>query len=289
MNEFLEAFAWVALLSYTFNVFVSFASGRPMVEWINPGRHYLPGLSLTLVLAGYGLLTRARWKHQTTYTDLLHKLLQEERAVPEVVIGLGLAIFAVAIVLLYVWCWWFMPRDPKTFSSNPRSLTKEYGRALRHYVRWKGGLDFAAVLELRNGELVSVAQSADPTDIARGLARIPRGSPVSPEETDAQVKTWVALANRLWARWREFDETVTAAGQGHCVATAFDLSYGAVFLRVAEQPLRPPNDTSAAVQGGVFILAASLNQHEVNTLTAGMHYTLLYRAVRHIREGIVAR
>jgi len=26
----------------------------------------------------------------------------------------------------------------------------------------------------------------------------------------------------------------------------------------------------------------------VNTMTAGTHYTLLYRALRHIREGIVS-
>lgn len=300
MNEFLEAFAWVALLSYTVNVFVSFASGRPMVEWINPGRRYLPGLALTLVLAGYGLLARATWKHHTTYTDLLHKLLSEEKAVPEVIVGLGLALFATAVLLLYVWCWWFMPRDPKTFSSNPTDLTREYARALRHYVRWKGGLDFAAVLELRDGRLVPIAQSADPKDIARGLARIPRGKPVSPAETTAQIDAWLALANQLWGKWDQFHDAVTSAGQGHCVATSFDLAFGAVFLRIVEEPLHgrrpgpgptpapPPDVAPPTPQGGVFVLAASLNQHEVNTLTAGMHYTLLVRAIRHIREGIVA-
>ncbi len=304
MNDFLEAFAWVALVSYTFNVLVSFASGRPMVEWINPGRHYLPGFAGTLLLAGYGLLTRAKWKHQSSYTDLLERLVSEEKAVPEVVVGLGLAIFAVAVLLLYVWCWWFLPRDPRTFSSNPRNLKKEYGRALRHYVRWKGGLDFAAVLELRGGVLVPVAEAADPKDIIRGLTRIPRGGPLptgakEAEAAAAQAATWLALANQLWAKWDDFHAVVEPAGQGHCVATCFDVAFGAMFLRVVEEPLngrRPgPGANSPAApppeapHGGVFLFAASLNQHEVNTLTAGTHYTLLYRALRHIREGIVSR
>jgi hypothetical protein len=303
MNDFLEAFAWVALLSYTFNVLVSFASGRPMVEWINPGRHYLPGLAGTLLLTGYGLLTRARWKHQTSYTDLLQRLISEERAVPEVVVGLGLAFFAVAVLLLYVWCWWFLPRDPRTFSSNPKNLTKEYARALRHYVRWKGGLDFAAVMELKGGVLVPIAQAVDPKDVLRGLMRIPRGEPhVSAgkemEAVTAQTATWLALANQLWAKWEEFHATLAPVGQGHCVATCFDVAFGAMFLRVVEEPLNgrrptpgasPENPPAEPPHGGVFLFAAALNQHEVNTMTAATHYTLLYRALHHIREGIVSR
>lgn len=298
MNEFLEAFAWVALVSYSFNVLISFASGRPMVEWINPGRHYLPGLALALLMSGYGLLARATWKHHLSYSELLHKLLSEERAVPEVVVGMGLAIFSVAVLLLYGWCWWFLPRDPNTFSSNPRQLTREYARALRHYVRWRGGLDFAAVLELHGGELVPVAESADPKDIARGLERIPRGAPVTPDEATTQVKTWLALANQLWSRWETFTDAVRGAGQGKCMAASFDLAFGAVFLRVVEEPISPPRPVAqpgedpgqpAPPQGGVFLFAACLNQHEVNTLTAGSHYTLLYRALRHIRHGIISR
>ncbi|MBA4063990.1 MAG: hypothetical protein C0501_09815 [Isosphaera sp.] len=283
MNEFFEAFAWVALVSYTFNVLVSFASGRPLVEWINPGRRYLPWFALTLLTAGYGLLTRAAWKYHEGHADLLRKLATQERAAPEVVVGVGLAIFAAAVLLLYAWCWWFLPRDPLTFSNNPRDLAREYGRALRHYVRWKGGLDFAAVLERRGGELVTVARAADVTDIARGLARVPRGDPAGAPTADDQVRTWVALAADLLAKWDGFDAAAAPAGQGACVAVSFDLTYGAVFLRMLEEPAADPE------YGGLYLLAACLNQHEVNTLTAGSHYTLLYRAIRHIRDGVVAR
>jgi hypothetical protein len=283
MNEFFEAFAWVALVSYTFNVLVSFASGRPLVEWINPGRRYLPWFALTLLTAGYGLVTRAAWKYHEGHADLLRKLATQERAVPEVVVGVGLAIFALAVLLLYLWCWWFLPRDPLTFSANPRDLNREYARALRHYVRWRGGLDFAAVLERRGADLVPVAQAAAPADVARGLARIPRPDPAAAPAAADQVRTWVALAGGLLDQWDGFDAATAAAGQGTCVAVSFDLTYGAVFLRMLEEP------APGAGHGGLYLLAACLNQHEVNTLTAGAHYTLLYRALRHIRDGVVAR
>lgn len=303
MNEFLEAFAWVALFSYTFNVLISYGSGRPLVEWINPGRQYLPGLAITFLAAGYGLLTRAVWKRHTSYGELLRQLLSEERAVPEVVMGLGVTLFAVAVLLLYVWCWWYLPRDPRTFSGNPKDLHREYRRALRHYVNWKGGLDYAAILELRDGLLVPVAQASDPKSIALGLSRIPRGMSADADARPAelvasQVQSWLTLANQLWAKWDGFHTVVSPLGQGHCVALFVDVAYGAVFLRIVEEPLdgrKPgPADPSAPTlpappHGGVFLFAASLNQHEVNTLTAGTHYALLCRAIRHIREGIVSR
>lgn len=302
MNEILEAFAWVALVSYAFNVLVSFASGRPMAEWINPGRGYLVGLSLALLTAGYGLVTRAKWKQQTSYGDILHRLLSEERAVPEVVVGIGLIIFALAVLLLYAWCRWYLPRDPRSFSSNPTDLLKEYTRALRHYVRWPGGLDYGAVLEVRGGVLVPIAQSSSPKDIVRGLARIPRGGTAKPtaphaELAEAQTLAWIAVANQLLRKWGEFNASLLGAGQGKCIAAGFDLTFGAVFLRVIEEPLAdgrqaPPQEGAPAQQqfeGGLFLFAASLNQHEVNTLNAGAHYTLLARAIRHIRDGIVAR
>jgi hypothetical protein len=252
------------------------------------------------MMAGYGLITRATWKHHVTYRDLLNRLLSEERAVPEVVVGLGLMIFAAAVFLLYVWCRWYLPRDPRSFSSNPTDLTKEYTRALRHYVRWPGGLDYGAVLEIRGGTLVPVAHAESPKAIARGLARIPRGSTATPTTTDtavadAQIRAWLEIANQLWKKWNEYNDALLLAGQGRCLASTFDLSFGAVFLRVIEEPLvhclptRDGGTPATEIEGGVFLFAASLNQHEVSTLTAGTHYTLLARAIRHIRDGIVAR
>ena len=45
MQELLQASGYAALVYLLFSYLVSFGSGRPLVEWINPGRRFLPLLA----------------------------------------------------------------------------------------------------------------------------------------------------------------------------------------------------------------------------------------------------
>ena len=151
MQELLQASGYAALVYLLFSYLVSFGSGRPLVEWINPGRRFLPMLAVGLLGAAYSLLLRGVWRYQSTHHELLMQLFNEEKAKPEVVGAVSFTCFALAIFMLFLWTWWNLPRDPRTFSANPNNHVAEYRRALRHFTHWKGGIDFAFLAEVRNG------------------------------------------------------------------------------------------------------------------------------------------
>ena len=78
MQELLQASGYAALVYLLFNYLVSFGSGRPLVEWINPGRRYLPLLAIGLLGVAYSLLLRGVWRYQAGHLDLLQQLVNEE-------------------------------------------------------------------------------------------------------------------------------------------------------------------------------------------------------------------
>ena len=174
MQELLQASGYAALVYLLFNYLVSFGSGRPLVEWINPGRRYLPLLAMGLLGVAYSLLLRGVWRYQAGHLDLLQQLVNEEKAKPEVVGAMSFACFATVLLLLFLWCWWNLPRDPRTFSANPNNHISEYRRALRHFTHWKGGIDFAFLAEVRNGIATVVAEGASNRDIAQTLFVTPK-------------------------------------------------------------------------------------------------------------------
>lgn len=286
MNDLLQATGYAALVYLLFNYLVSFGSGRPLVEWINPGRKYLPLLAGALIGGAFTLLRAASLKHGKPHLELLADLIGAEKAKPEVVGAVSFVTFGAAILMLAGWCWWWLPRSPQTFSSNPRNLVAEYRRALRHYVRWAGGLDYAALCEIRGGVLHVVTEGSADKSILRGLNRLPgvhvavnsgRGPDV---ETQKQI--WRDLAGDLYGRWRVLNEAVVAARQGVNLAISFDVRYGAIYAEMIEEASSLDGDAPI----GVFLLAATLNQHEVSTLTAARHFTMLSQAIRHIRTGV---
>src|SRR5579885_2706905 len=126
MNDLLQATGYAALVYLLFNYLISFGSGRPLVEWINPGRKYLPVLAVTLAGGAYTALLVATRKYHQSHAELLVKLVSEEKAPPEVVGALSFLTFGLAVFMLAVWCWWFLPRDPRTFSPNPKDVVAEY-------------------------------------------------------------------------------------------------------------------------------------------------------------------
>jgi hypothetical protein len=287
MDDLLKATGYAAIVYLLFNYLISFGSGRPLVEWINPGRHYLPLLALTMLGGAYGSLRVAALRTpEKSQVELLKKLITEEKAPAEVVGAMSLFTFSVAILLLAGWCWWTLPRAPQTFSANPKDLLKEYTRALKHYVRWKGGLDYAIICEVRNGQLEVVATAAADWDILRGLNRLPGvhteiNKAALPLVTE-QKKSWNDLALALFQKWPEYEQLMNTAKQGRTIAIQVDLRYGAVFAEMLEEAVSQPNGT----QVGIFLFTVSLNQYEVNILMAHKHFSMLSQAIRHIRTGI---
>jgi hypothetical protein len=284
MNDILKAIGYAAVVYLLFNTLISFGSGRPLVEWINPGRRYLPVLALVLFGSAYGSLRFAVARYQKSHLDLLVKLVSEEQAPPEVVGALSFIIFGITVLMLFGYCWFKLPRAANTFNPNPKDLLAEYRRALRHYVRWSGGLDFAALCEIRDGKLQVIAEGGDDRSTLRGLNRlpgvhIPLDGKTGAAAADAQKLLWREMALGLFDRWKAFDELVRPARHGGNVAIAFDLKYGAMYAEMVEAP-------SADGAVGVFLFAATLNQHEVSTFTAGKHFAMLSQAVRHIRTGV---
>ena len=284
IHDLLQATGYAAIAYLLFNYLVSFGSGRPLVEWINPGRKYLPLLAATLVGGAYTSLHVAADKYDKSHPELLGKLVSEEKAPPEVMAALTFAVMGAAVLMLACWCWWYLPRAPQTFSPNPRDLIAEYRRALRHYVRWPGGLDFAVLCEVRSGKLQVIAEGTSDKAILRGLNRLPgvhtavegRSAP----DIEAQKRIYRDFAAELVAKWGQLDEVVAPARHGPNVAISFDLRYGAVYVEMVEEA------GSGGRAAGLFLLAAALNQHEVNTLAAARHFWMLSQAIRHIRTGV---
>ena len=287
LSDLLKATGYAATVYLLFNYLISFGSGRPLVEWINPGRRFLPVLAGVLVGGAYGSLQVAVRRYHLSQAELLRKLVTEDKAPPEVIGTVSLVIFAAAVMMLAVWCWWRLPRSPLTFSPNPRDLVAEYRRALKHYVRWGGGLDFSLLLEVRGAEVHEVAAGTADKDIRMGLARLPGLHPaghVPPDKPDAELQKqiWRDTAATLVAEWPKLDALLYPSRHGKNVAITFDLHYGALFAEMVEESPAPPGGAATAI----FLFAATLNQHEVTSLTAQRHFAMLGAAVRHIRSGV---
>lgn len=293
MNELIQAAGYAAIVYLLFNYAVSFGSGRPLTDAINPNRRFLPVAAVGLFGSAYGLLVKGVYsanEHleagapRVSQFDLLRQLVSDEKARPEVVGAVSFVVFGLSLLLLWFWCYWRLPRDPRTFSPNPKDLPAEYRRALRHFVRWQGGLDFAMVCEVRDGTHTTLAEGADDRDIARGVARLPAfGSGVitldPAKMAGEQKERWRLESRRLFDHLPELDELVTPVRQGKNIGLCFDVRYGALFLEVLARP-----DETGNVW--LYLFGASLNQHEVSSQTASRHFTGLVQSIRHIRSGL---
>jgi hypothetical protein len=284
MNELLQAAGYAALVYLLFNYAISFGSGRPLTDAINPNRRLLPLFAVGLIGSAYSLLVQGSFHTGQSQGDILRALVSQEKAVPQAVGAVSFVVFALAVLLLWLWCWWNLPRDPKTFNPNPKDLSAEYRRVLSHYVQWKGGLDYAILCEVRDGVHTILAEGAADADIARGVSRLPAvGTAVfsldPAKNVAAQKELWKSESKKMFDGLPGLDELVMPVRQGQNVTICFDVRYGAFYFEVLERP-----DMASGVW--LYLFAASLNQHEVSTMTAGRHYYALAQAIRHVRSGV---
>ena len=284
MNELLHAAGYAALVYLLFNFAISFGSGRPLTDAINPNRRFLPLAAVGLFGSAYTLLLQAAFHTGQSQLELLHALVSKEHAVPQVVGAVAFVVFGIAVLVLWVWCVWRLPRDPRTFSQNPKDMLAEYRKALTHYVKWGGGLDFAMLCEVRDGTHTVLAEGAADADIARGVSRLPAfGSGVihlDPVKMATEQKDrWRLESRKVFDQLPELDELVLPVRQGKNIGVCLDVRYGAMYVEVLDRP----DDTGSV---WLYLFAASLNQHEVSNSTAAKHFAGLTQAVRHIRGGL---
>ena len=144
MNELLQATGYAAIVYVAFNYLISFGSGRPLVEWINPGRKFLPILAVTLIGGAYGSLKVAAARHHETQLELLHDLIGKEQAKPEVVGATSFIVFGVAIALLVQHSGHIngRPFDPSNLHRGFSGLSLGFPLAVYLFVGWE---NFAAL------------------------------------------------------------------------------------------------------------------------------------------------
>lgn len=287
MKEILQASGYAALVYLLFNYLVTFGSGRPLHDAINPNRRFLPIFSLGIIGAAVSLLVQAHYQYDIPHLDLVMALFNKNDAKPQVIGAVSFIVFGLAVLMLWVWCWWKLPRDPRTFSLNPKDLIHEYRKALGHYVRWTGGIDYAFLCEVREGVHTVIAEGTDDLAIARGVSRLPAtGSAIFTTDTEKAVafqkERWKIESRRIFDELPHFDDMVHSVGQGKNVTICFDVRYGAFYFEVLERP-------DDAGQAWLYLFGACLNEHEVHSMVASQHYYTMSRAIRYIRSGVTRR
>lgn len=285
VRDLASAAGFAAAVYALFNVLITFGSGKPLAEWINPHRRYLLSLAAILVVGGATLLVRGAARHGTDPGDLLVDLIRHERAKPEAVGAVSFGILAVTLVGLYFWCRWLLPRDPSTFSPGATDVRAEYRRAMRHYLRWCRQLDYAAVFTVEGGRLDKQAAFALPAKtVFAHMGRVDSialpADAVPAAAVEEQMARWDDLAARCFAQWNDLDRLVAPARQGDNVLILFDLQFGGVFVELLQEFQSP---TGEKVR--VFLFVVCLNQYGLDSAAATRYYAMLSQAIRHVRSG----
>jgi hypothetical protein len=285
VRDLASAAGFAAAVYTLFNILITFGSGKPLAEWINPHRRYLLSLAAILVIGGGTLLARAAARHGIDPDVLLTDLIRHERAKPEVVGAVSFGILAVTLVVLYFWCRWILPRDPSTFSPGAKDVRAEYRRAMRHYLRWSRQLDYAAVFSVEGTRVEKQAHFALPTKtVFTHMARVdsialpPDAAPA--KAVEEQLAKWDELAARCFAGWGDLDRLVAPARQGENVLILFDLQFGGVFVELLQDFTAPSGEKVR-----VYLFVVCLNQHGLDSAAATRYYAMLAEAIRHIRSG----
>jgi hypothetical protein len=286
IRDLASAAGFAAAAYALFNVLISFGSGKPVAEWINPHRHYLLSLAAVLLVGGGTLLVRGAARHGMDADALLVDLVRHERAKPEAVGAVSFGLLAANLVLLYFWCRWLLPRDPSTFSPAAKDLRAEYRRAMRHYVRWSRKLDYTAVFTVEGGRVEKQAWFTLPAKTIFAHMQRVDSITVSPDATPAkaveeQLAKWDDLAARCFARWGELDQLVAPARQGDNVLILFDLQFGGVFVELLQEFAAPSGEKAR-----IFLFVVCLNQYGLDSAVATRYYAMLGQALRHIRTGV---
>ncbi len=285
VRDLASAAGFAAAAYALFNILISFGSGKPVAEWINPHRNYLLTLVALLLVGAGTLLTRGAARHGTDPQTLMMNLVREEKAKSEAVGAVSFGLLAVTLLTLYFWCRWILPRDPSTFSPGAKNSRAEYRRAMKHYLRWSKKLDYAAVFSVEGGRVEKQASFALPvkTVFAHMLRVDSMNLPADAapaKVVEEQQTRWDDLAARCFAKWGDLDLLMSPTRQGDNVLILFDLQFGGVFVELLQEFAAPSGEKVR-----VFLFVVCLNQYGLDSAVATRYYAMLGQAIRHIRSG----
>jgi hypothetical protein len=277
--NFSDLFVVVALGSGLYAILVAITGQRQFLKKaVNPHR-------LTWLLAGLSVLwvglSLMRWEAKTweweAWGNLFAQLVTDAPTPGRVKVASIALFLSTLLIVLVLWCVVMLPRDPTTFRRP-----SDRKAAFRYYVRLRGGLDFA-LLALGDGEQLEL--EADLKQIDAWCIHLPKvkigDEPAKQRTAKDQVEYWRHLAGQIHRRMGELDAMVEPAHQGHNRRLVFDCEYGGLFFRY----LRVPDPTNA-VDTGLYLFGATLNQMEMTNGRAEQHFQLLLEALNHIDRSV---
>ncbi len=188
---------------------------------------------------------------------------------------LAFAFFLVLLVLV-LWCWWALPRDPKTFHGLGDTQS-----AVDYYTnRRKEGLDFVVVVKQAKKEsnpdaIEVLAQAAFRQQMVPKLAEL--GMHHSVEE---QIQNWSKWAEGIRQAYAVINDWQSGNSHGEHRGLRLCCVCGGVFLEY----LRPPGHT----HGFKYVFAATLERDQITDGTAQEDFGLIVAALRHIENGVGA-
>lgn len=249
-----------------------------LLKAVNPNRitWLLAGISVLWVGLSLMRIEAQSWNLEV-WSTLLQQLITDAPTPPRVKIAAIAIFFSTLLILLVLWCVLVFPRDPTTFR-----FPGQRASALRHYVRQKGGLDFA-LLSWGNGEVIHEQVDARKIESwCRYLPMIvPPGQSPRHRTLQEQLDNWRQSARNIHGEKQTLDRMLSRANQGGNRRFVFDCDYGGLFFWY----LRPP-DSASPVENGLFLFGATLNQGEMSNGRAEQRFQMLYQALQNIENSV---
>ena len=74
---------------------------------------------IALVGSAAGFIRLAERKYKIPAPELMHRLLGEEKAPPEVIGAVSFVVFALVVLMVGIYCWMKIPRAASSFNPAP--------------------------------------------------------------------------------------------------------------------------------------------------------------------------
>lgn len=249
-----------------------------LLKAVNPNRitWLLAGVSVLWVGLSLMRIEAQSWDLEV-WGKLLQQLVTDAPTPPRVKIAAIAVFFSTLLIFLVLFCVLAFPRDPTTFR-----IPGERASALKHYVRQKGGLDFA-LLSWGNGKVIHEQIDARKIEAWCGHLPmiVPPGQVPRYRSVQDQVESWRQLARNIHGEKQTLDRMLAQANQGNNRRFVFDCDYGGLFFWY----LRPP-DPGNSVENGLFLFGATLSQREMSNGRAEQRFLMLYHALNNIEKSV---
>jgi len=269
----------VAIASGIYAILVTLTRQKQfLVKAVNPHRAAWAIASVSVFWVGVSLMRMEaqNWRAET-WMELFQQLVTDAPTPPRVKIAALAFFMSLLLGALVLWCWLAYPRDPTSFR-----LPKDRAAAFRHFVRNHKGLDYA-LLGWGDGE-ISIEQHAAKR-IQAWFEHLPKiqsaGQKPRLRTLEDQLKFWRETAANIHKERAILDAVIAPANQGHNKRIVFDCDFGGLFFWY----LRPP-DPQSKLDQGMFLFGATLNQSEISTGRAELHFSYLFQALMNIEKSV---